>query len=191
MSRVASARQRSSSRFIARVLLGAKPAPFPGFIEPALATPRIKIPTGAHFVHELKLDGYRVQAHLLDGRVRLYTRSGLDWTNRFPTIATDVGRLPAGKLVMDGEVISADARGHPSFSALQGDLKRGRHQRMVFYAFDLLHLDGFDTRCPINRAEACTAIILGRSRHNSPARPLQRAFRGRRGPLFAGERNGP
>src|ERR1700730_1236765 len=76
MSRVASARQRSSSRFIARVLLGAKPAPFPGFIEPALATPRIKIPTGARFVHELKLDGYRVQAHLLDGRVRLYTRSG-------------------------------------------------------------------------------------------------------------------
>src|ERR1700737_2013248 len=77
MSRVASARQRSSSRFIARVLLGAKPAPFPGFIEPALTTPRIKIPTGARFVHELKLDGYRVQAHLLDGRVRLYTRSGL------------------------------------------------------------------------------------------------------------------
>ena len=146
MSRVASARQRSSSRFIARVLLGAKPAPFPGFIEPALTTPRIKIPTGARFVHELKLDGYRVQAHLLDGRVRLYTRSGLDWTNRFPTIATDVGRLPAGKLVMDGEVISADARGHPSFSALQDDLKRGRHHRMVFYAFDLLHLDGFDTR---------------------------------------------
>ena len=146
MSRVASARQRSSSRFIARVLLGAKPAPFPGFIEPALATPRIKIPTGARFVHELKLDGYRVQTHLLDGRVRLYTRSGLDWTNRFPTIATDVGRLPAGKLVMDGEVISADARGHPSFSALQVDLKRGRHHRMVFYAFDLLHLDGFDTR---------------------------------------------
>ena len=46
----------------------------------------------------------------------------------------------------DGEVISADARGHPNFSALQEDLKRGRYDRMVYYAFDLLHLDGFDTR---------------------------------------------
>src|ERR1700736_6797355 len=110
MSLVASPRNRSSSRFITRVLLAAKPAPFPGFIEPALATPRIKIPTGAPFVHELKLDGYRVQAHLLDGRGRLYTRSGLDWTNRFPTIATDVGRLPAGNPARDGEVISPARR---------------------------------------------------------------------------------
>src|SRR4030088_3810909 len=111
MSRVASARRRSSSRFIARVLLGAKPSPFPGFIEPALATPRIKIPTGARFVHELKLDGYRVQAHLRDGRVRLYTRSGLDWTNRFPTIAADVGRLPAGEVLFFWGIFLVGAEG--------------------------------------------------------------------------------
>jgi bifunctional non-homologous end joining protein LigD len=146
MSRVAFARQRSSSRFLARVLPGAKPASFPGFIEPALATLRAKVPTGARFVHELKLDGYRVQAHLLDGRVTLYTRTGLGWTTRFPTIAADVARLPAGKLVIDGEVISADTTGHPNFGALQDDLKRGRYDRMIYYAFDLLHLDGFDTR---------------------------------------------
>src|SRR5713101_486729 len=146
MSRVASARQRSSSRFLARVLPGAKPAPLPGFIEPAHATLRSKVPTGARFVHELKIDGYRVQAHLLDGRVTLYTRTGLDWTTRFPTIAADVARLPAGKLIIDGEVISADATGRPSFGALQDDLKRGRYDRMVYYVFDLLHLDGFDTR---------------------------------------------
>jgi hypothetical protein len=90
MSRVASARQRSSSRFLARVLPGAKPASFPGFIEPALATLRAKVPTGARFVHELKLDGYRVQAHLLDGRVTLYTRTGLDWTTLAPTPMRDV-----------------------------------------------------------------------------------------------------
>jgi bifunctional non-homologous end joining protein LigD len=146
MSRVASVRQRSSSRFLARVLPGAKPASFPGFIEPALATLRAKVPAGARFVHELKLDGYRVQAHLLDGRVTLYTRTGLDWTTRFPTIAADVTRLPAGKLVIDGEVISADTTGRPNFGALQDDLKRGRYARMIYYAFDLLHLDGFDTR---------------------------------------------
>jgi ATP-dependent DNA ligase len=66
--------------------------------------------------------------------VTLYTRSGLDWTARFPAIAADIARLPAGKLVLDGEVISADAKGHPSFSALQDDLKR-RH-----YADGLLRL---------------------------------------------------
>ena len=146
MSRAASAPPRSTSRFVARVLPGAKPSPFPGFIKPCLATPRDKVTSARGFVHELKLDGYRIQAHLHDGQVTLHTRTGLDWTNRFPAIAADVGRLPAGKLVIDGEVISADARGRPDFSALQDDLKRGRHDRMVYYAFDLLHLDGFDTR---------------------------------------------
>src|SRR5216684_4017561 len=64
MPRAVSARQRSSSRFIARVLPGAKPVPFPAFIEPCLATLRSKVPSARGFVHELKLDGYRVQAHL-------------------------------------------------------------------------------------------------------------------------------
>jgi bifunctional non-homologous end joining protein LigD len=146
MPRAVSARPRSTSRFVARVLPGAKPSPFPGFIEPCLATPRDKVTSARDFVHELKLDGYRIQAHLRDGRVTLYTRTGLDWTDRFPTIAADVSRLPANKLVLDGEVISADAGGRPDFPALQDDIKRGRHDRMVYYAFDLLYLDGFDTR---------------------------------------------
>jgi bifunctional non-homologous end joining protein LigD len=146
MARAASARPRSSSRFLARVLPGAKPAPFPDFIEPCLATLRSRVPSARGFVHELKLDGYRVQAHLHDGRVSLYTRTGLDWAPRFPIIAANVARLPAGKLVIDGEVISADATGRPNFGALQDDLKRGRYDRLIYYVFDLLHLDGFDTR---------------------------------------------
>jgi bifunctional non-homologous end joining protein LigD len=146
MSRVASPSQRSSSRFLARAPPGAKPAPFPGFIEPMLATLGTKVPSGPGYVHEVKLDGYRIQAHLNDGRVTLYTRSGLDWTKRFPTIAADIARLPAGKLVIDGEVVSSDAEGRPNFGALQDDLEGRRYDRMVYYAFDLLHLDGFDTR---------------------------------------------
>ena len=98
------------------------------------------------YVHELKLDGYRIQAHLHEGRVTLYTRSGLDWTCRFTTIAADVARLRAGDLVLDGEIISADPDGRPNISALQDDLKRGRRDRLVYYAFDLLHLDGLETR---------------------------------------------
>jgi bifunctional non-homologous end joining protein LigD len=91
--------------------------------------------------------------------VSLYTRSGLDWTNRFPTIAADVGRLPASKVVLDGEIISADANGRPSFSALQDDLRQKRYDRMVYYVFDLLHLGGFDTRAaPL--IECCNSFLL-------------------------------
>jgi bifunctional non-homologous end joining protein LigD len=105
------------------------------------------VPRARGFLHEVKLDGYRLQAHVHDGRVKLYTRSGLDWTSRFPPIAADMMRLPARKaIILDGEVICTDANGLPNFGALQDHLKRGRHDRMVFYAFDLLHLDGHDTR---------------------------------------------
>jgi bifunctional non-homologous end joining protein LigD len=114
-------------------------------MQPCLALPRTEIPTAHGLVHELKLDGYRVQAHINDGRVRLYTRSGR-WTSRFATIVAGMTRLPAGKLVLDGEIICAGEGGRPDFSALQDDLKHGRHDRFVYYAFDLLHLDGFDTR---------------------------------------------
>jgi bifunctional non-homologous end joining protein LigD len=70
----------------------------------------------------------------------------LDWANRFPPIAADVARLPAGNLALDGEIVCADSDGRPNFSGLQDDLKRGRHNHFVCYAFDLLHLDGHDTR---------------------------------------------
>jgi hypothetical protein len=118
---------------IARALPGAKSAPSPGFIAPALATLRSTVPTAANFVHELKLDGYRIQAHVLEGGATLYTRSGLDWTNRFATIAADARRLPANALILDGEIISADPDGRPDFSALQDDLKQGRHDRLVLH----------------------------------------------------------
>ena len=143
--------------------------PFPGFIEPALATLRTTVPAGARFAHELKLDGYRVQAHLRDGRATLYTRSGLDWTNRFAAIAADVARLPAEALVVDGEVISADEGGRPNFSAPQDDLKRGRYDRMVYYAFDLMHLDGFDTRvAPLLERKRVLASLLTEAGTNAP-----------------------
>src|SRR5262249_32581129 len=93
---------------LAQALPGAKPGEFPGFVQPCLATLRSTIPNGGAYVHELKLDGYRIQAHLRDRCVSLYTRSGLDWANRFPPIAADVSRLPAGRLVLDGEIICAD-----------------------------------------------------------------------------------
>jgi ATP-dependent DNA ligase len=67
MARVATTRPRAMSRFLARVLHGAKPSPFPGFIKPCLATQRDEVTSARGFVHELKLDGYRIQTHLRDG----------------------------------------------------------------------------------------------------------------------------
>ncbi len=134
----------------------------PGFIAPQLATLRTTIPVAAGWLHEVKFDGYRLQPHLNDGRVTIYTRSGLDWTKRFPTIADAIGRLPASKLILDGEVISAQPSGRSDFSALQDDLKRGRRDRLAFYAFDLLYLDGFDLRAaPLIERKRVLASFLG------------------------------
>jgi bifunctional non-homologous end joining protein LigD len=137
---------RSMVRFVGRVIKGSKPAKHPGFVDPALATLRAKPPSGGRYVHEVKFDGYRVQAHLNGGLVSLWTRGGLDWTKRFPTIAVGVGSIPATGLVMDGEVISATRDGSANFSQLQDDLSKSRYDRMAYYAFDLLYLDGFDLR---------------------------------------------
>jgi bifunctional non-homologous end joining protein LigD len=137
---------RSMVRFIGRVIKGSKPGKAPGFVEPALATLRAKPPTGGGYVHEVKFDGYRVQAHLRGGLPVLYTRSGLNWTKRFPPIAVALGHIPATELILDGEVVSADERGAASFSALQDDLSKSRYDRMAYYAFDILFLDGFDLR---------------------------------------------
>jgi bifunctional non-homologous end joining protein LigD len=86
---------RSPARFIARTLKGAKPAPFPGFVEPCLATLKDEPPAGPHWVNELKLDGYRAQAAFHDARATVYSRRGNDWTARFRPIAEALRHLPA------------------------------------------------------------------------------------------------
>lgn len=137
---------RSAARFNARMLPGAKAADYPGFIEPCLATLRQHAPTGERWVREVKFDGYRMQAHLRGGVPTIYTRRGYDWTARMPVIAEAVAALPANDLILDGELIAQNAKGHSDFGMLQKDLGSGRQDRMVYYAFDLLYLDGFDLR---------------------------------------------
>jgi bifunctional non-homologous end joining protein LigD len=128
------------------MLPGARPAPFPGFIGPAIPTLRSRVPTGGGWLCEIKFDGYRVQLHLNGGRPTILTRGGYDWTGRFATIAAALKQWPANDLILDGEVIVPDERGIARFSDLQADLAAGRKDRMVGYVFDLLHLDGFDLR---------------------------------------------
>jgi bifunctional non-homologous end joining protein LigD len=121
---------------------GAKPGPLPDFIAPCLATLVSDPPDGENWVHEIKFDGYRIQAHVERGRVKLFTRSGQDWTPRFGALAKALGALKVKDALIDGEAVVMDEAGVSRFVELVADLKAGRSNRMVYYAFDLLHLDG-------------------------------------------------
>jgi bifunctional non-homologous end joining protein LigD len=120
-------------------------ASYPGFIPPALATSIGKVPSGERWVHEIKFDGYRVQVHLRDAAVKVFTRRGNDWTNRFRNIAADAWHVNAGSAIIDGEVVVPAEDGTTDFSVLQNELK-GRSKKIVMVAFDLLYLNGYDLR---------------------------------------------
>ena len=155
---------RSPVRFIARTLPGAKPAAFPGFVEPCLPTLKKHVPSGDRWVHEIKHDGYRVQGHLIDGVPKLLTRRGHDWTHRMSAIAEALAQIPANNLVVDGEVIVPDEEGRGNFSALESALGEGRQSRtMLFYLFDVLHLDGFDLRAAqlLDRKRVLAGLLEG------------------------------
>src|SRR5882757_1969169 len=120
-------------------------APFPGFIEPALATSIEKVPSGERWIHEIKFDAYRVQVHLANETARIFTRRGHDWTNRFKKVAHDAWRIKANSAVVDGEIVVPAADGTTDFSVLQNELK-GKSTSIVLVAFDLLYLNGRDIR---------------------------------------------
>ena len=140
----------------------AKKARWPGFIEPALATLAKSPPSGTNWLHEIKFDGYRLQAHIQKGKVKLLTRSGLDWTERFgKELAKALKALPVGEAILDGEVVVEDSRRVASFAELQADLSEGRTDRMVYYLFDLLYLDGMDLRAaPLTERKRTLQVLL-------------------------------
>jgi bifunctional non-homologous end joining protein LigD len=117
----------------------------PGIIKPQLATLKAKAPAGDQWLHEIKFDGYRVQVHLRDAVVKVFTRRGNDWTNRFRKIAADAWHINAGSAIIDGEVVVPAEDGTTDFSVLQNELK-GRSKKIVMVAFDLLYLNGYDLR---------------------------------------------
>ena len=145
-------------------LKGAKKAAMPSFIEPSLATLVAKPPASRNWVHEIKYDGYRLQARLEAGRVKLLTRTGLDWSKKFgKEIIAAIQTIPVGRALIDGELVVEATSGVSDFSALQADLSEGRSDRMVFYAFDLLYLDGYDLRrvALVDRKRALRGILQG------------------------------
>lgn len=120
---------------------------WPGFISPQLPKLTTEAPEGkGKWVHELKFDGYRVQAHLKNGVSVLFTRNGLDWTRKFPHINVELEKLNATNAIFDGEVVALDDEGKSDFQGLQNSLTAKNDIHLIYYIFDLLFLDGKDLR---------------------------------------------
>jgi bifunctional non-homologous end joining protein LigD len=145
------------------LVAGARRAKFPrSAMEPQLATLTDEVPKGDEWFHEIKLDGYRFQAHIDGKQVKLYTRRGLDWSRHFPEIARVLGAAELGQCVLDGEMVMLDERGVSDFQALQNALDDFRRTRnAVFFAFDLLHWDGWDlSGAALEERKRCLRTLL-------------------------------
>jgi bifunctional non-homologous end joining protein LigD len=121
-----------------------KSAP-PSFQPMQLATLIDGVPPGDDWLHEVKYDGYRIQLAVGGGQVRAYTRSGLDWSDRFAAIVEVASEIKVRSALIDGEAVVLDEKGRSSFQLMQGAWKSGK-AKVVYYAFDLLSFDGQDTR---------------------------------------------
>jgi bifunctional non-homologous end joining protein LigD len=115
----------------------------PTWIKPELATLVKGAPEGTEWLHEMKLDGYRMHARLENGRVNVLTRRGNDWTTKYPSIAKEIAGLPAQSAYLDGELCGVLPDGRTSFNLIQNASDTGRGP-LVFFLFDLLFLDGED-----------------------------------------------
>jgi bifunctional non-homologous end joining protein LigD len=148
-SRIAHERQtttgsRDASR--ASALEGARRAPMPESIKPALATLVHAPPEGDGWLHEIKFDGYRVLCRIRGGKATLLTRNDQDWTEKFSSVAAAAERLPVDEALLDGEVVVLLPNGLSDFQSLQNVLRENRQEDLVYYAFDLLYLEGYDLR---------------------------------------------
>ena len=140
----------------------------PKFRQPQLATLVDAVPAGNGWMHEIKFDGYRAMIAAAGGEVRVYTRSGKDWSDKFAPLIEAVAALDLPACLIDGEIVAYDAQGNPDFSSLQQVLKRGHGSQKVsdklsFHAFDLLEVEGESlAKLPnIERKERLEALLKG------------------------------
>jgi ATP-dependent DNA ligase len=129
-----------------------------GFIAPCLPTKTDKLPSGGEWLHEIKHDGFRIIARKSNGRVRLYSRPGNDFTRRFPLILDALARLRWRSCIINGEAVACDDSGVASFDLV-------RHHRanesIFLYAFDLIELNGDDLRRdPLDVRKATLRSVL-------------------------------
>jgi bifunctional non-homologous end joining protein LigD len=155
-------------------LAGAKEAKLPRFVAPQLATAVDQPPSsegggtsGGKWIHEIKLDGYRILCRIEGGEARLVSRNEKDWTGRFPAVASEAPFLPVSEALLDGEIVWLTPDGRSDFQALQSSLEEStgpaiRNRAPIYYvAFDLLHLDGHDlTRVPLRERKELLRHLL-------------------------------
>ncbi len=133
----------------------------PTFLPPQLAQQADTPPSTGDWLHELKLDGYRIQARKSAKQVQLLTRTGLDWTHRMPSVAAEIARLPITSATLDGEVVVLSPDGTTSFANLQAAFQNDAKHHLTYFAFDLLHLDGHNPRnLPLRERKALLASLL-------------------------------
>ncbi|SCB46547.1 bifunctional non-homologous end joining protein LigD [Bradyrhizobium shewense] len=145
---------------------GKKVTEIPDFVPPQLCTSVERPPGGEGWCHEIKFDGYRVQLRVEDGKATLKTRKGLDWTDKFASIAKEAGALP--DVMIDGEIVALDHDGAPNFSSLQAALLDGKTEELIFFAFDLLFAEDLDfRRLPLGERKARLKQLLGARKRKS------------------------
>ena len=133
------------------------------FVPPMTATVVTTLPEGERWLYELKLDGYRALIIKNDDRVKIISRNEKDHTAAYPTVVAAARRLNARSAVVDGEIVAVDESGRPSFQALQHRAAHRGHA-IVFYAFDLLHVDGEDLRrLPLGQRRTRLPEVLEKS----------------------------
>jgi bifunctional non-homologous end joining protein LigD len=135
----------------------------PRFVEPQLCKLVERATSEPGWAHEIKFDGYRMQIRVEKGEARLRTRKGLDWTAKFPGIGKAASALP--DCLLDGEVVALDKHGAPDFAALQAALSDKKTDELIFFAFDLLFIEGDDLRdLPLRDRKARLKSLLARSK---------------------------
>jgi bifunctional non-homologous end joining protein LigD len=137
-------RSRTTLGELAASLAGARKAPLPNRVQPALAVPVAAPPAGENWLHEIKLDGYRMFCRKGGPDVRILSRNNQDWSKRFGSLVKEAAYLKVNAALLDGEVVVTLPDGRTSFQALQNVIGDPKSDKTVFYAFDLLHLDGFN-----------------------------------------------
>lgn len=148
----------------------ARKAALPERLSPQLATLAARLPDGAQWNFEIKFDGYRIMARVSRGQARLFTRGGLDWSERMPELAQACGRLGIKEGWLDGEIVVLGADGTPDFNALQSAFDGKSEGRIQYFIFDLPYFEGYDLRAvPLSERRALLHDVM----QTSPGDPIR------------------
>ncbi|SCK08890.1 bifunctional non-homologous end joining protein LigD [Variovorax sp. HW608] len=142
-------RRKSGARQSAGDMVGAGAvkAPSPLKLDPQLATLATGVPTAGQWIYEIKFDGYRLMTRIENGKAKLLTRGGHDWTAKMPDLKREAEQLGVESAWLDGEIVVLDERGVPKFNALQNAFDRGTGaERIIYFLFDAPYFEGYDLR---------------------------------------------